>query len=97
MAVWAYQKLVMGVGFKDPDGIVTPEMWLALQDPLPVHARRPEAGRHTEIYLPQQVLVVFDGDTPVFISHISSGELEEPGDDFTQGQGVVRGGHHRPR
>ena len=70
MAVWAYQKLVMGVGFNDPDGIVTPEMWLALQDPLPVHARRPDAGQHTEIYLPKQVLVVFDGDTPVFISHI---------------------------
>ena len=61
-------------------------MWLALQDPLNVHARRPEAGRHTEIYLPKQVLVVFDGDTPLFISHISSGELEEPGDDFNAGK-----------
>ena len=97
MAVWAYQKLVMGVRFKDPDGVVTPDMWLALQDPLPVHARRPEAGEHTEIYLPQQVVVVFDGDTPMFISHISSGELAEPGDDFNDGQGVVRGGHDRPR
>ena len=86
MAVWAYQKLVMGVGFKDPDGIVTPEMWLALQDPLPVTARRPEAGKHTEIYLPQQVIVVFEGAAPVFISHIASGELEEPGDDFTKGK-----------
>ena len=46
---------------------------------------------------PKQVLVVFDGDTPMFISHISSGELEEPGDDFNAGQGVVRGGHDRPR
>ena len=86
MAVWAYEKLVMGVGYLDPDGIVTPDMWLALQDPLPVHARRPEAGKHTEIYLPQQVLVVFDGDAPVFISHISRGELEAPGDDFTKGK-----------
>ena len=86
MAVWAYQKLVMDVGFKDPDGVVTPDMWLALQDPLPVHARRPEAGRHTEIILPKQVLVVFDGDTPLFISHISSGELAEPGDDFNAGK-----------
>jgi hypothetical protein len=86
MAVWAYQKLVMGVAFQEPDGIVTPEMWLALQDPLPVHALRPDAGKHTEIYLPKQVLVVFDGDTPVFISHIASGELAAPGDDFTKGQ-----------
>lgn len=86
MAVWAYQKLVMGVGFKAPDGIVTPDMWLALQDPLNVHARRPEAGRHTEIYLRQQVLVAFDGDVPLFITHISSGELAEPGDDFNEGK-----------
>lgn len=86
MAVWAYQKLVMGVPFKSPDGVVTPEMWLALQDPLNVTARRPGAGKHTEIYLPQQVLVVFDGAAPVFISHIASGELAEPGDDFTKGK-----------
>ncbi len=87
MAVWAYQKLVMGVPFNQPDGVVTPDMWLALQDPLNVHARRPDAGKHTEIYLPQQALVVFDGDTPLFISHIASGELEDPpGDDFTKGK-----------
>jgi hypothetical protein len=86
MAVWAYQKLVMGVPFDQPDGVVTPQMWLDLQDPLPVHARRPEAGFHTEVYLPQQVLVVFDGDTPKFISHMASGELAPPGNDFTKGQ-----------
>ena len=86
MAVWAYQKLVMGVPFKTADGVVTPDMWLALQDPLNVHARRPAAGRHTEIYLRQQVVVAFDGDVPLFISHISSGELAEPGDDFNTGK-----------
>ncbi len=64
MSMWAYQKLVMGVPFDQPDGIVTPDMWLALQDPLNVHARRPDAGRHVEVYLPKQVVVVFDGDTP---------------------------------
>lgn len=85
MAVWAYQKLVMGVPFKEPDGVVTPDMWLALQDPLNVHARRPAAGKHTEIYLPQQAIVVFDGDVPVFISHMASGELAPPGDDFNKG------------
>ena len=86
MAVWAYQKLVVGVDFRDPDGVVTPDMWLDLQDPLPIVARRPDAGRHIEIYLPQQVLVVFDGAVPQFISHVSSGELEPPGDDFTRGK-----------
>jgi hypothetical protein len=86
MAVWAYQKLVMGVPFDKPDGIVTPDMWLALQDPLNVHARRPQAGFHTEVYLPQQVVVVFDGDTPKFISHMASGQLAPPGNDFTKGE-----------
>jgi lipoprotein-anchoring transpeptidase ErfK/SrfK len=86
MSVWAYQKLVMGVPFDQPDGVVTPQMWLDLQDPLPVHARRPDAGFHTEVYLPQQVVVVFDGDTPKFISHMSSGTLADPGTDFTKGE-----------
>jgi hypothetical protein len=87
MAVWAYQALVMGVPFDQTDGVVTPEMWLALQDPQPVHARRPQAGTHTEVYLPRQALVVFDGDTPLFISHMSSGELADPpGNDFSKGK-----------
>ena len=86
MAIWAYEKLIMDVPFKEADGVVTPQMWLDLQDPLDLPARRPDAGKHTEIYLPQQALVVYDGNTPLFISHISSGELEEPGDDFTKGK-----------
>ncbi|MEY2610575.1 MAG: hypothetical protein RLZZ128_1224, partial [Actinomycetota bacterium] len=32
---------------------------------------------HTEIYLPQQVLVVFQGDKAVLITHISSGDNTE--------------------
>ncbi len=85
MAVWAYQKLIMNVPFDQPDGVVTPDMWLSLQDPLPLHARRPDAGKHVEVYLPKQAVVVFDGDTPVFISHASSGELAPPGNDFNKG------------
>lgn len=85
MAIWAYEKLVVGAPFRDPSGVVTPQMWLDLQDPLPVIPRRVDDGQHTEIYLPQQVLVVFNANRPVFISHISSGELAPPGDDFTEG------------
>jgi hypothetical protein len=85
-AVWAYEGLVEGAVYRDVTGVVTPERWLAMQDPLPVVARRPDAGKHTEIYLPAQVIVVFDGPTPIFITHISSGELEPPGDDFTKGK-----------
>ena len=97
MAVWAYQKLVMGVGFKDPDGVVTPDMWLALQDPLPVHARRPRPAGTPRSTSPSRSSPCSTVTCRVFISHISSGELEEPGDDFNAGQGVVRGGHDRPR
>jgi len=87
-AVWAYQTLVDGVPFNARDGVVTPEMWQALQDPLPITARRPDAGKHTEIYLPEQALIVYDGATPLFISHISSGDIGEEGpggDDINDG------------
>jgi peptidoglycan hydrolase-like protein with peptidoglycan-binding domain len=76
-AVWAYEKLVLGVPREESTGQVTPEMWDALQDPVRVRARRPDAGKHTEIYLPEQVIVVFNGNRPVFISHMSSGDGEE--------------------
>ena len=76
-AVWAYEKLVLGVPRDEATGQVTPEMWDALQDRVRIRARRPDAGKHTEIYLPEQVIVVFNGNRPVFISHISSGDGEE--------------------
>ncbi|MET0461382.1 MAG: L,D-transpeptidase family protein, partial [Ilumatobacteraceae bacterium] len=85
-AVWAWETVVEGALQRDATGIVTPERWLLMQDPLALVPRRPDAGKHTEIYLPQQALVVFDGPTPIFISHISSGELAPPGDDFSKGQ-----------
>jgi peptidoglycan hydrolase-like protein with peptidoglycan-binding domain len=76
-AVWAYEKLVLGVPRDEATGQVTPKMWDALQDRVRIRARRPDAGKHTEIYLPEQVLVVFNGNRPAFISHISSGDGEE--------------------
>ena len=37
-----------------------------------------------EIYLPLQVLALFDeNDTPIFVSHISTGELNPDGSDAT--------------
>ena len=84
--MWAYEKLVLGVEREAVTGDVTPRMWRAMQNPVPIAARRPDAGKHTEIYLPEQVLVVFDGNTPMFISHVSTGDGEE----------WVRGGHDQP-
>jgi len=81
-AVWAFEKLVMGVPRADATGVVTPALWDRMQDPLMVQPRRPTGGlrNHTEIYLKEQVLVVFHQDLPVLVTHISSGELDEFGE-----------------
>jgi peptidoglycan hydrolase-like protein with peptidoglycan-binding domain len=76
-SVWAYEKLVLGVAREAVTGDVTPRMWRAMERPVTVDARRPDAGKHTEIYLPEQALIVFDGNRPVFISHVSTGDGEE--------------------
>lgn len=77
-AVWAYEKLVLGVESNRPTGQVTPEMWDAMQDPFVIQPRRPNATpNHTEVYLPEQVLAVFHDDVPVMITHMSSGDNEE--------------------
>ncbi len=77
-AVWAYEKLVLGVESNRPSGQVTPEMWDALQEPFVIQPRRPNATpNHTEVYLPEQVLAVFHDDAPVMITHMSSGTNEE--------------------
>ncbi len=76
-AVWAYEKIVLGVAREAVTGDVTPRMWRAMQREVTIDARRPDAGKHTEIYLPEQVIIVFDGNRPVFISHTSTGDGEE--------------------
>lgn len=77
-AVWAYEKLVLGVESNRPTGQVTPEMWDAMQEPFVIQPRRPNATpNHTEVYLPEQVLAVFQDDVPVLITHMSSGTNEE--------------------
>ena len=77
-AVWAFEKLVMGVPRDQVTGKVTPEMWSRMQDPLQILPRRPDSTPdHTEIYLPEQVLIVFNADVPVLVTHISSGDNEE--------------------
>ena len=81
-SVWAFEKLLLGVPREQATGTVTPEMWDRMQDPITVQPRRPQpAGvNHVEIYLPEQVMVVFHDDVPRLITHISSGELDENGE-----------------
>lgn len=77
-AVWAFEKLVMGTPRDQVTGRVTAEMWSRMQDPIVISPRRPDATpNHTEIYLPEQVLIVFHRDRPVLITHVSSGNDQE--------------------
>ena len=80
-SVWAYEKLVMQTPRTEATGRVTPEMWSAMQDPIAIKPRRSTGGLadHVEIYLPEQVMVVFHADTPALVTHISSGELDPDG------------------
>ena len=84
-AVWAFEKLVMGVPRAEATGVVTPELWDRMQDPITIAPRRPTGGLadHTEVYLPEQVMIVFNADQPKLVAHISSGELAEGATAFT--------------
>ena len=77
-AIWAFEKLVMGVPRDDITGKVDAQMWSRMQDPLEILPRRPDSTpNHTEVYLPEQVLIVFRDNVPAIITHISSGTDEE--------------------
>jgi hypothetical protein len=75
-AVWALQKLIMRIPISGVKDEFTPEMWEVAQRDGLVVPRRPNAQTetHVEVYLPEQVLIVFKQDTPVLITHISSGD-----------------------
>jgi hypothetical protein len=79
-AVWAFEKLVIRKPRAEATGRVTNEMWQVMQDKIEILPRRQEPGRtHIEIYLPEQVAVVFENDKPILITHISSGKLNPDG------------------
>lgn len=76
-AVWAFEKLVMAVPRKRATGVVTPSTWAIMQSDFRVMPRRTaDTKTHVEIYLPEQVLIVFTDGAPVLITHISSGSNE---------------------
>ncbi len=88
-AVWAYKKLVGNVTWEefarlDDQTVVTDELWQQMSQPsVQFVPRRPGVGTHVEMYLPLQVMAVFRDDQPIFISHISSGELRPDGQPAT--------------
>jgi hypothetical protein len=73
-AMWAFEKLVMSVPRERATGVVTPSTWAIMQSNLIIKPRRiADSPSHVEIYLPEQVLIVFKKQEPVLITHISSG------------------------
>jgi peptidoglycan hydrolase-like protein with peptidoglycan-binding domain len=78
MAVWAYQKLVLGLTGADVTGKVTPDLWAKLEQGLTIHPLRPDATpTHVEVYLPSQTAVLFQDGKPRLITHISTGTGQE--------------------
>lgn len=73
-ALWAYQKLVLDVPFEQVASELDVELWEQMQQDVPIEPRRPGPGVHVELDLIRQVLAVFDGETPVVITHMSSGD-----------------------
>jgi peptidoglycan hydrolase-like protein with peptidoglycan-binding domain len=74
-AVWAYEKLILKTPRAQAKGRVTNEMWQVMQDRITIPPRRPSGAgsTHVEIYVPEQVLIVFANDVPELIAHISTG------------------------
>jgi hypothetical protein len=56
-----------------------------MQDPISIQPRRPTGGLadHVEIYLPEQVMIVFHADRPALVAHVSTGELRDGATGFT--------------
>ncbi|MEP7204074.1 MAG: L,D-transpeptidase family protein [Ilumatobacteraceae bacterium] len=80
-AVWAYEKLVLKTPRAEAKGRVTAEMWQVMQDHITIPPRRPTGAgsTHVEIYVPEEVLIVFKNDVPALIAHISTGEQNPDG------------------
>ena len=90
-AVWAFEKLVLQTPRDSATGRVTNDMWQRMQDPLVVLPRRPDApsANHTEIYLPEQIVIFFIDDKPALISHMASGTGEEWCEEVTISPGEI--------
>lgn len=78
-SVWAFEKLVLKTPRKKVTGSITPESWQLMQRDDLIQPRRPNAPTttHVEVYLPEQVLVVFKAGKPILVTHVSTGTGEE--------------------
>ena len=73
-SVWAFEKLVLGTPRTEMRGVVTADMWEKMNGEVVVAPRRTPGGTHMEVYLPEQISVLFTNGEARVISHVSSGE-----------------------
>jgi hypothetical protein len=73
-AVWAFEKIALGTPRTEMRGVVTPAMWQQMNIDVLIAPRRTPGGTHMEVYLPEQVSVLFENGEARVISHVSSGE-----------------------
>jgi L,D-transpeptidase catalytic domain len=70
---------------------MSPELWAELSRQWYIAPRNPDlTATQVEVYLPEQVLVVFKDDRPELITHISSGTGEEWCEEVTIEAGEYR-------
>jgi L,D-transpeptidase catalytic domain/Putative peptidoglycan binding domain len=90
-AIWAFQKLMMQIPREEISGDVTPELWAELSHDWLIAPRNPDlTDTQVEVYLPEQVLVVFTDDKPTMITHMSSGTETEWCEEVTIEAGEYR-------
>jgi peptidoglycan hydrolase-like protein with peptidoglycan-binding domain len=73
-AVWAFEKIVLGTPRTEMRGVVTPDIWMQMNSDVRIAPRRTPGGTHMEVYIPEQVSVLFNEGEARIISHVSSGE-----------------------
>jgi hypothetical protein len=96
MAVWAYESLLLGRRGNDITGKVTPDVWDGMQDAISVAPRRTNTtSTHLEIYLPEQVAVLFKDGQPQLVTHISTGSGQDWCEDGRCGTAITPGGVFR--
>ena len=69
---------MLGETGKAVDAHVTAQVWDRMQDPLGVTPLRPsDGGTRLEIFLPQQVAVLYQDGVVRLITHVSTGTGED--------------------
>jgi hypothetical protein len=73
-SVWAFEKIVLGTPRTEMRGVVTADIWNQMNNGVRIAPRRTPGGTHMEVYLPEQVSILFNHGEARVISHVSSGE-----------------------